>query len=242
MIDREWVTVIDPARRGVHYVFDVSFLLSNYTCIYGAGCKGIDTRGPDPVKGCCIHGAYLNEDDDPAELERLVREELDESTMQFHRSALRKGLFETDDEGETRTRVVEGICIFSNRAGFAAGEGCALHHLAARKGEHLMTHKPTVCWQVPIHEAVDERVGNDGKPLEVRTIGAYERGHWGEGGADFGWWCFDDETAFVGTSPLYRSMEQELRTMVGDVVFDELAAYLDARAGRSDNVRFLPIV
>ena len=242
MIDREWVTVIDPVNKQVRYLFDVSFLLSNYTCIYGAGCKGISTKGPDPLLGCCVHGAYMTDDDDTAELERIVREDLDADTMQFHRSALRKGLFETDDEGDRHTRVVEGICIFSNRAGFAAGEGCALHHLAVRRGEHVMTYKPTVCWQVPIQRTIEERVGNDGKPLEVHTIQAFERGHWGEGGCDFGWWCMDDDTAFVGSSPLYRSMEQELRTMVGDTVFDELATYLDERAPRTGNVRFLPIL
>jgi hypothetical protein len=242
VIDREWVTVIDPAARHVRYVFDVSFLLSDYTCIYGRGCQGISTKGPDPLGGCCVHGAYLNEDDDPRALEALVRDALDESTMQFHRSALRKGLFTTDDEGDTHTRVVEGICIFSNREGFAAGEGCALHHLAVRRGEHPMTYKPTVCWQVPIHRTVEERTGNDGQPLEVHTIAAFERGHWGEGGRDFGWWCMDDDRAFVGTKPLFREMEHELRTMVGDVVYDELAGYLEARVGRSDNVRFLPIL
>jgi hypothetical protein len=84
------------------------------------------------VIGCCIHGAYLNEDDDADELVRLVEEELDASTMQFHRKAVKKGALVEDDEGEVHTRVVDGGCIFLNRAGSTAGEGCALHHLADR--------------------------------------------------------------------------------------------------------------
>jgi hypothetical protein len=92
-----------------------------------------------------------------------------------------------------------------------------------------MTYKPVVCWQVPLHRTIEEQVANDGATLEVHTIAAFERGHWGEGGADFGWWCLEDAAAFVGDRPLYRSMERELREMVGDTVYDELAGFLDRR-------------
>lgn len=239
MIDREWVTLTDPQDDLRRYTFDVSFLLSDYTCVYGRGCKGITGR---PVIGCCAHGAYLNEDDDAAELERIVREELDPETMQFHRSALRKGLFEEDDEGDVHTRVVEGGCLFANREGFASGEGCALHHLAVRRGEDPMTHKPTVCWQVPLHRTIDEKVGNDGRTVEVHAIAAFERGDWGDGGADFRWWCFDDATAFISDRPLFRTMERELRLMVGDEVYDELAGYLEQRIEAAPRIPFLPVI
>jgi len=239
MIDREWVTLVDPQDDHRRYTFDVSFLLSDYTCVYGRGCQGITGR---PVLGCCAHGAYLNDDDDPAALEALVRDHLDPETMQFHRSAVRKGLFTVDDEGDTHTRVVEGGCIFANREGFAAGEGCALHHLAMRRDENGMTYKPTVCWQVPLHRTIDEKVGNDGRTVEVHSIAAFERGDWGEGGSDFRWWCFDDDTAFISDRPLFRSMERELRTMVGDEVFTELATYLEERIAKGTRVNFLPIV
>jgi hypothetical protein len=242
VLEREWVSIADPADDHVRYTFDVSFLLSSYTCIYGAGCEGIHPGTQDPAIGCCVHGAYLNDDDDADELVRLVEEELDPTTMQFHRKALRKGVLVEDDEGEVHTRVVQGGCIFANRSGFPAGEGCALHHLAVRRGEHVMTHKPTVCWQVPIHRTIDEQVANDGATLEVHTIAAYERGHWGDGGADFGWWCLDDETAFVARHPVYETMAAELRTMVGDAVYDELAAYLDRRRKQPGRVSFLPVV
>lgn len=241
-LDREWVTLRDPHDVHRRYTFDVSFLLSSYTCIYGAGCQGIHPGAQDPVLGCCLHGAYLNDDDDGDELQRIVDEELDASTMQHHRRASRRGVLTTDDEGETLTRVVDGGCIFLNRRGFAAGEGCALHHLAERRGEHHMTYKPTVCWQVPLHRTIDEQVANDGETLEVHTIAAFERGHWGDGGAEFGWWCLDDDTAFVADRPVYRSMEAELRAMVGDPVYEELAGHLDRRRRQRHRVRFLPVV
>jgi len=241
VLEREWVTIADPEDEYRRYTFDVSFLLSSYTCIYGQGCEGVHPGEQDPALGCCIHGAYLNEDDDADELERLVAEELDPSTMQFHAKAIRRGIVTTDEDDEPLTRVVDGGCIFANRSGFAGGEGCALHHLAERDDVHHSTYKPTVCWQVPLHRTIEELTANDGETLEVHTIAAYERGHWGEGGAEFGWWCLDDEVAFVGRHPVYRSMATELELMVGAPVFAELAEYLDGRRRQRGRVRFLPL-
>lgn len=241
MLEREWVSVRDPDDDRVRYTFDVSFLLSSYTCIFGRGCEGVHPGGQDPAIGCCTHGAYLNDDDDAAELAALVRDRLDAATMQFHATALAEGVLTEDEDAEVLTRVVEGGCIFANRTGFAGGVGCALHHLAAADGLHHSTYKPTVCWQVPLHRTIEEVTANDGARLEVHTIAAYERGHWGEGGADFGWWCLDDEVAFVGRGPLYRSMAVELSLMVGDAVYAELAAYLDTRRRQRSRVRFLPL-
>ncbi len=242
LLTREWVTLVDPADAHRHYTFDVSFLLSNYTCIYGAGCQGVREDGPDETVGCCLHGAYLNEDDDGDELQRLVDEELSPETMQFHAEARQRGVLETDDEDEQHTRRHEGACIFQNRAGFEAGMGCALHHLAEGRGEHHMTYKPTVCWQLPLHRTIDERTANDGETLQVHTIAAFERGHWGEGGSDFGWYCLDDDQAFVSSRPVFVSMEMELRAMVGDLVYDELSEHLRGRTRQRNTVRFLPTV
>lgn len=242
MLEREWVTITDPDDDHQRYTFDTSFLLSSYTCIYGAGCEGIEPGAQDPALGCCVHGAYLNEDDDHEVLRRCIVEDLDARVMQFYDSAVTGGVLTADDEGEVHTRLVDGGCIFANRTGFPAGAGCVLHHLAERRGEHSSTYKPTVCWQVPLHRTVEEQVANDGATLTVHTIAAYERGHWGEGGAAFGWWCLDDEVAFVGRNPVYRSMATELRMMVGDEVYEELATYLDQRRLQTPRVSFLPVL
>lgn len=241
MLEREWVSVRDPDDDRVRYTFDVSFLLSSYTCIYGAGCEGVHPGRQDPAIGCCTHGAYLNDDDDAAELTALVRDRLDAGRMQFHDDALADGIVTEDDDGELLTRVVDGGCIFANRTGFAGGAGCALHHLAAADGRHHSAYKPTVCWQVPLHRTIEELTANAGGTLEVHTIAAYERGHWGEGGAEFGWWCLDDEVAFVGREPVYRSMAVELTLMVGAAVYAELADHLDTRRRQRSRVRFLPL-
>lgn len=238
MLEREWVSVRDPDDDHLRYTFDVSFLLSRYTCIYGAGCPGING---DEVVGCCEHGAYYTEDDERERIESLVAE-LGPDLMDRYENAVANGVTELDDDGEAKTRVVDGGCIFSNRAGFPAGTGCAFHVLAVSRGEHHMTYKPTVCWQVPLHRAIEEVVGNDGEKLEVHTIGPFERGTWGEGGADFDWWCLDHAEAFGGREPVYLSMEHELREMVGDEVYEQLSVHLDGRRRQRNVPAFLPLV
>ena len=39
----EWVTFEDPKRKR-EWRFDVSFLESNWTCIFGNGCQGVLTE------------------------------------------------------------------------------------------------------------------------------------------------------------------------------------------------------
>ncbi|MEA2685661.1 MAG: hypothetical protein QOE93_856, partial [Actinomycetota bacterium] len=50
--DREWVSFEDEDEYRT-WVFDVTFLLSRWSCIYGHGCQGVLT-GPAPEKeqGC----------------------------------------------------------------------------------------------------------------------------------------------------------------------------------------------
>jgi hypothetical protein len=241
MLEREWVSLRDPDDHQIRYTFDVSFLLSHYRCIYGAGCQGVCADGPDEVVGCCIHGAYYVDDEDREQIEALLETDLDTEIMQHHDLAVSKGPTEVDDEGEPYTRIVDGACIFLNRAGWPAGVGCALHLLAERRGEHPMTYKPVVCWQLPLHRSISEEVGNDGETLETHTIAPFERGTWGEGGADFHWWCTEDPAAFTGSQPVYRTMEAELREMVGDAVYDELRSFLERRDRQRSRIRFLPI-
>ena len=116
-------------------------------------------------------------------------------------------------------------CVFLNRPGFAAGPGCALHLHAQRTGEHFADLKPTVCWQLPLRAV--ERDDEDGTTTTVLT--EFGRDGWGEGGEEFAWWCTEAPEAFVGKRPVYREMEPELRLMVGDELFEQVAEYLDAR-------------
>lgn len=240
MLEREWVSLRDPQDAHLRYTFDVTFLLSHYRCIYRQGCPGIyDGRAE---VGCCVHGAYYVDEDERERVEAALSEKLDADVMQFHAKARAEGATERDANGEVRTRIHEGACVFLNRAGWPVGTGCAFHLLAQRRGEHPMTHKPTVCWQLPLHRSIEEQVANDGRILQVHTIAPFERGTWGEGGADFHWWCTEESAAFTHRQPLYRSMERELRAMVGDHVYEELRVYLDRRRRLRSRLEFLPLV
>jgi hypothetical protein len=124
------------------------------------------------------------------------------------------------------TRVVDGACIFLNRPGFPGGAGCALHRAAIERSQPPMTLKPDVCWQLPLRrEDTTEASGR----VTSRVV-QWDRSHWGEGGLEFHWWCTEAPEAFGARSPVYRHMRDELRAMVGPVVYRMLAAYLDARA------------
>ena len=56
-VDRhEWLSFEDPEEDRT-WLFDVTFLLSRWTCIFGRGCQGVLTEAaPELVQGCCISG------------------------------------------------------------------------------------------------------------------------------------------------------------------------------------------
>src|SRR5580658_9870991 len=60
----EWVSFEDNKRLRT-WMFDVTFLESNWTCIFGAGCQGVLTEPtPELVQGCCSYGAHFTGEDD----------------------------------------------------------------------------------------------------------------------------------------------------------------------------------
>ncbi|MFP5372785.1 MAG: hypothetical protein ACLGI3_18850, partial [Actinomycetes bacterium] len=143
---RLWVEFADPAEAGQVFRCDLTWLTSSWTCIFGRGCQGIYADRPDD--GCCTLGAHFADEDD----ERRVAAEVDRLTdddWQLREVGARDWV-EEDEEGERKTRVHDGACIFLNRPGFAAGPGCALHALALRTGRSVVETKPDVCWQLPI--------------------------------------------------------------------------------------------
>jgi hypothetical protein len=227
VLDREWISISDPDEPHERYVFDVSFLLSDYTCIYGQGCPGIGDE-PDPVRACCTLGAHYIDEEDREKVEGMVAV-LGPEYLQHHRKAAAGGVSRRTAEGDVRTRIVDGACIFQNRGDWKRGPGCALHQYAEAVGEHFMTYKPEVCWIVPLRREITEGVADDGEHMVTTTITSYDRGAWGPGGADFGWWCTDSTEAYFGSRPVYESMRAELTAMSSPGVYAELAAYLDDR-------------
>jgi hypothetical protein len=223
----EWVSFADPEEERT-WVFDVTFLASSWTCIFGRGCQGVLT-GPAPelVHGCCSYGAHLVDKADRKRVEKVAAT-LTPEEWQFHDRAQKKGIFTKNKEGDTLTRVVDDACIFLNRVGFPTGPGCALHQVALTRQQNPLELKPEVCWQLPLRR--EDEVQDDGHV--VSTIRQWDRRHWGEGGFEFHWWCTESPEAFVGERPVFEEMAAELTEMVGADVYQRLVAYLADRAQR----------
>jgi hypothetical protein len=220
----EWISFEDLGEQRT-WVFDVTFLTSNWKCIFGNGCQGVLT-GPAPelVQGCCSYGAHLVDKKDARRVEKVAAT-LTPEEWQNH--GAKKQVIHKNKDGELVTRLVDDACIFLNRPGFAAGAGCAFHIAANRRGVNPLTLKPEVCWQLPLRR--EDQVDNEEEGHVTSTIRQWDRRHWGRGGDEFHWWCTESPDAFVGTEPVYREMQAELTEMVGAQVYDQLLAALRER-------------
>jgi hypothetical protein len=224
----EWISFEDPDEERT-WVFDVTFLTSNWECIFGRGCQGVLT-GPamEMVQGCCSYGAHFTDKKDVRRVEAAT-ERLTKSNWQFRKQGRERGVVKTNKDGDVVSRLVDGACIFLNRPDFPGGPGCALHRAALENDERPLDWKPDVCWQLPLRR--DDVTRDDGHV--VSTIAQWDRHHWGAGGLEFHWWCTEAPEAFVGAKPVYRYMADELLEMVGTRVYASLVAYLEARERRS---------
>ena len=232
---RAWIEFTDPgdsAEQPQVFRCDLTWLTSSWTCIFGNGCQGIYADSPDT--GCCTLGAHFADKDDEKRVAAWV-DKLDDDRWQRRGEALgkrgqvtRKGWVETDDDGERKTRVSGGACIFHNSRDFDGGYGCALHALALDEGVHFVETKPDVCWQLPIRRQFREVERQDGTAYTEVSIGEYDRRGWGPGGHDLDWYCSGNTEAHVGVEPVYLSNATELIALMGQPAYDALAAACEA--------------
>lgn len=196
--------------------FDREFLTSRWVCLWGNGCLGI---APEPAAhlglGCCSIGADLGDTDEAMRISALAAT-LEPSGFEHHGEAGEGGIF--SDDTRTHTRVVNGACIFLNRAGFVGGAGCALHLAAIETGESPIDWKPSVCWQLPVK--VDWEEGAD--DTEVATVRRWTRRDWGPDGETMAWCCTEGSLAYVGEHQVIDSLGAELDAIVGSEVYVEL--------------------
>ena len=229
MFPRAWVEFQDPADESQVFRCDLTWLTSNWMCIFGQGCKGIYAERP--LDGCCTLGAHFSDKGDEKRVKQFVKQ-LEPEHWQFHpenRTDARKGdWIETDDDGDRKTAVHDGACIFLNRPGFEGGEGCALHGLALRQGRHPLETKPDVCWQLPIRRSFRDVELPDGTSYTEVSIGEYDRRGWGPGGHDLDWYCSGNTEAHVGAEPVYVSNGPELVELMGRKAYDELVRLCEA--------------
>ncbi|MGH9182633.1 MAG: hypothetical protein ACRDZ9_02250 [Acidimicrobiales bacterium] len=220
----EWISFEDPDEHRT-WVFDLTFLLSRWTCIYGRGCQGVLTEAaPELGRGCCSYGAHFTGDEDRARAEAAAAS-LTPAEWQHAGPARRKGISVRRRDGTWRTRIHEGACILLNHPGFPGGAGCALHLAALQRGQAPLELKPEVCWQLPLRQvdSVDE-LGH-----VTSTVREWKRRDWSNGGQEFHWWCTDAPDAFVGERSVLASMADELVAMVGQRVYDRLVAAVAER-------------
>jgi hypothetical protein len=233
VIPRAYIEFADPDDAAQVFKCDLTWLTSQYMCIFGQGCQGIYSERPDD--GCCTLGAHFADKDDEKRTRKYMRQ-LTPETWQFHDAgtARKNAWIETDDDGERKTAVLEGACIFLNRPGFATGAGCALHGLALRNDLQPLETKPDVCWQLPIRRTFREVELPDGTAYTEVTISEYDRRGWGAGGHDLDWYCSGNPEAHVAPDPLYVTNAPELVALMGQAAYDELVDHCETHlASRS---------
>lgn len=221
----EWVSFEDPEEERT-WVFDLTYLTSNWRCIFGQGCQGVLT-GPaeELVHGCCSYGAhFVDEEDEATTLAYAAR--LTDEQWQLKEVARRKGgPTKQNKQGERKTRVVDGACIFLNRPGFPGGIGCALHNAAVQAGDRPLDWKPDVCWQLPLR--LEEHTDDHGHVTS--TLREWKRRDWGAGGMEFHWWCTEAPEAFTDPRPVYETNRNEIVEMVGQAAYDLLVDHIQRR-------------
>lgn len=225
-----WVEIERPMVR---WRIDRDFVTSNWTCRFGEGCKGILPDEAEKLnQGCCSLGAHFgpgpDADAEAMQLSAFAAMIPDERWQ--HQAAASDELGVFGDPERTRTRVVDGACIFLNRPGFEGGEGCALHLAALDAGDSPIEWKPSVCWQLPLH--VDWQLADEHNPdgPEIATVRRWGRDQWGATGETMAWCCTeraDGGEAYVGDRPVIESLADELTEILGPDVMAELTTDLD---------------
>ncbi len=216
----EWVSfVLDD----VTWLFDVTFLASNWSCAWSRDCPGVRTEpAPELREGCCSYGAHFTGTDDRERVGRQA-ERLPAELWQ-HRPDDVADAFTVDGSAPV-TRLVDDACIFLNRPGFEGGAGCALHLGAVAAGQSPIAWKPDVCWQLPLR--LEER--RDDNDHLTRVLRQWDRRDWGAGGGDFHWWCTETDLAFGGQLPVYEALRDEIVELVGEHPYRHLVEHLQAR-------------
>ena len=228
-LHREWATFFDP-RDASRWDIDLTFLASAWKCIYGSGCKGIHG---EPVGGCCQAGVFVQVDSDDEEgaedfkkLEARIKQMTEEDWDLIDR--YKDDWFKERNSGSRHTRVSGGHCVFQNTGDGPSGTiGCAFHVAALKRGEDPLDWKPFTCGLVPF--AIDHDEDDD--EVETHTLRPYDHeDDWGSGASEpLDWWCIDAPEAYISPTPLYRTEEGLLRRVLGDELYEEVAAHIAAR-------------
>ncbi len=222
---RAWVEFDDPEDPENIYRCDLTWLTSNWNCIYGKGCQGI-VKGK-AENGCCSLGAHFSDKEDLARTKKYVEKLTPELWENYEKG--RKKWTERDEDNSKKTRVYKGGCIFLNSPDFSGGGGCALHQLAIKTNVSITKTKPDVCWQLPVRRDFEWRKLDDGTKRWVITIEEYTRAGWGLGGHDLNWYCTSNTEAHNAPKPVYITEKDTLIELMGKKAYKLLAEHCEAR-------------
>lgn len=241
---RSWLEFTDPADSDQVFRCDLTWLTSNWTCIFGRGCAGIYATSPD--SGCCTLGAHFSDAEDEERVAAWAEKLDDETWQNRHLAVTKKGRLRRRDwveleDGARKTRTVEQedgsqACIFHNTRDFEGGYGCALHALALNEGVHFVETKPDVCWQLPLRRSFRNVERADGTSYTEVSIGEYDRRGWGPGGHDLDWYCSGNTEAHIGAEPVYLSNSHELLALMGPDAYAVLVAHCEARLASRESL------
>ena len=210
----EWVSFDDPderphlgLRRHVpHQQLDVHLRPGVPGRAHRAGLRA-------RCRAAARYGAHFTDDDDLAHVEAMAERLTDEQWQYRAVADERGGTVKTNGQGETITRLVDGACIFLNRPGFPGGPGCALHRAAVEAGE-----RPHGLEARGVLAAAAAPRRRDRRPT------ATSRRRSGSGSAATGARAATSSTggaprrhdAFVGHTPVYEELRDEIVELVGD--------------------------
>lgn len=247
----DWIhfTTIDEEGEPEKWRVNLSFMLSNWTCLFGRGCPGefgAQDSHTNPDFGCCGDGAYIVDTWDleavtervaeltPEDWDEDLRKHVEKNGWYIERKNDRPGV-----EGAIngKTRVHRKACVFSNRRTGSVGStgktGCAFHHMAQRKGLDHVDVMPDVCWMVPINFFIDTHTNESvidiwnrekWKGFKELPDGTLTQDHW------LHWWCSESPEAIMGGDKyFYRSYERELRAVMGDLGYDAMVEEIGKR-------------
>ncbi|MDX6485581.1 MAG: hypothetical protein QOF43_734, partial [Gaiellaceae bacterium] len=174
----EWLTFPSPDDPDEQYRVNVSFLLSNYQCIFGQGCPSLLNKRLDHDLGCCERGVTFIDEEDYEHVAAMVSELLPEDCDNVEHVRSRGWTVKSRAGKPYKTRKINDACIFNNRTGGPAGKpGCAFHHQAARQGKHHSETKPFICWSVPLNFSHEEPEEPNGRATTI--VSAFSANAWG---------------------------------------------------------------
>lgn len=230
----------DPEVEGEYTIqVHLSFMLSNWTCLFGKGCPGLFGKQSSVYQddmGCCTDSFFFSNEEDKANVQAQIALLTDEDWDVELQDEVRRNGWTEQSHGaygkEEKGRVFEDGCVFSNRNGGSTGKpGCAFVHKAARTGEDHIDVMPEVCWMLPLR--FGEMSDN------VWRLGPWDHSEWDTSDpfkfrdrSDHAcWWCVDSPEPYVGTEPVFKAMEREIRAVIGDHAYECIEEAIRLRAG-----------